>query len=76
MSGRLITDNIITAYECLHFMKKKKVRNRCFGALKLDMMKVHDRVEWDYLEAIMLKLGFSSQWVDMVMRGARSVSSC
>jgi hypothetical protein len=55
-------------------MKKKKVRNRCFGALKLDMMKDYDRVEWDYLEAIMVKLGFSSQWVNMVMRGVPSVS--
>jgi hypothetical protein len=55
-------------------MKKKKVPNRGFGALKLDMMKAYDRVEWDYLESIMLKLGFSRQWVNMVMRGVRSVS--
>jgi hypothetical protein len=37
--GRLITDNIITASECLHFMKKKRSRNQQFCALKLDMMK-------------------------------------
>ena len=72
--GRMITDNIITAFECLHFMKKKKVKNRCLGALKLDMMKAYDRVEWKYLDAIMTKLGFSRQWVDMIMRGVRSVS--
>jgi hypothetical protein len=72
--GRPITDNIITAYECLHFMKRNKAKKHRYCALKLDMRKAYDRVEWIYLEAIMLKLGFSSTWVALVMRLVSTVS--
>ena len=74
MPGRLITNNIIAAYECLHFMKRNKAKKHRHGALKLDMMKAYDQVEWNYLEAIMLKLGFHESWVKIIMGMVRSVS--
>jgi hypothetical protein len=65
--GRLITDNIITAYECLHFMKRNKAKRNISCTLKLDMMKAYDHMERNYLEEMMRKLGFIQFWVVIVM---------
>jgi hypothetical protein len=42
-------------------------------ALKLDMSKAYDRVEWDFLELIMRRLGFDEQWVFLVMMCVRTI---
>jgi hypothetical protein len=72
--GRLITDNIITAYECLHFMKRNDAKKHRHCALKLDMRKAYDQIEWSYLRAIMLRMGFHPRWVNLVMSLVSSVS--
>ncbi|KAL5545019.1 hypothetical protein UlMin_008803 [Ulmus minor] len=57
--GRLISDNAIIGFECLHAIKRKRSKKRGYLALKLDMAKAFDRVEWSFVQGIMLKLGFS-----------------
>ena len=55
----------------MHQMKQGK---QGFMALKLDMSKAYNRVEWDFLENIMLKMDFHSKWVSLVMACVHSVS--
>lgn len=70
----LITDNIMVAYEILHYMKKRRMgKNRSF-AFKLDMNKAYDRVEWGFIEAMLSKMSFSSLWVDRIMRFVTTIS--
>ncbi|XP_043692868.1 secreted RxLR effector protein 78-like [Telopea speciosissima] len=45
-------------------MKKGKKK---LVALKLDMKKAYDGLEWQFIEHILLKMGFASHWVKMIM---------
>ena len=56
---RLITDNILIAFETLHRMRNHKSVDLGFMTIKLDMNKAYDCVEWVYLENLMRKMGFN-----------------
>lgn len=65
--GRAISDNIIIGHECLHALRGIKSGREGYAALKLDMSKAYDQVEWSFLEKIMIKLGFAEEWVERIM---------
>lgn len=46
IANRLITNNILIAFESLHHMKNNCTGKKGFMALKLDMSKAYDQVEW------------------------------
>jgi hypothetical protein len=71
--GRLITDNVLVAYECVHSIKNKRAGNNGTCAFKLDMHKAYDHVEWIFLEGMMRRLGFSERWISMMMACVSSV---
>ncbi|KAK6158786.1 hypothetical protein DH2020_006100 [Rehmannia glutinosa] len=68
------TDNVILGFESIHWIRNHKGSNRGYAALKLDLSKAYDRVEWVFLRAIMRKLGFAEKWVDLNMRCVQTVS--
>ena len=44
-----------------------------FFAVKIDMMKAYERVEWKYLEGVINKMGFSDDWIKTIMRCVTNV---
>ena len=55
--SRTIHDNILIAYEIINKFKHFKGK-KGYVALKLDMKKAYDRIEWDFLLNCLQQLGF------------------
>ena len=74
VNGRLIIDNVLVAFECMHHISQRKTGSTGEMAVKLDMSKAYDRVEWACLDKIMEKLGFHQRWRALMMQCVSSVT--
>ncbi|XP_019150238.1 PREDICTED: uncharacterized protein LOC109147056 [Ipomoea nil] len=74
ISERLITDNILIAAEVGHYLNRKQCGLAGWGALKLDMAKAYDHMEWSFLQRMLRALGFDDRWVELLMMCVTTVS--
>lgn len=70
--GRLISDNTMISYEIMHYIKRKTRGKIGWMDFKLNMSKAYDRVEWNYIKAILLKMGFVEDIVTLFMECVRT----
>ena len=61
IKGRNITNNILLAHEIFNMLGKKKRHKIGYGALKIDMSKAYDRVNWNFLKVVLLSMNFSEK---------------
>ncbi|KAL0386496.1 UNVERIFIED_CONTAM: hypothetical protein Slati_4540000 [Sesamum latifolium] len=74
--GRSIGDNILLAQELFYGYNQQRLPPRC--ALKVDLRKAYDTVEWDFLRAVLTLFGFpehslGGSWSVSLLRHSRSV---
>ncbi|KAL0283158.1 UNVERIFIED_CONTAM: Retrovirus-related Pol polyprotein from type-1 retrotransposable element R2 [Sesamum radiatum] len=63
--GRSIGDNILLAQELFSGYNQKNLPPRC--ALKVDLRKAYDTVEWDFLKAALTLFGFPERFIQWVV---------
>ncbi|XP_033131796.1 uncharacterized protein LOC117126793 [Brassica rapa] len=73
VAWRQISDNVMIAQEMFHALRTKPSGRNKRMAIKTDMSKAYDRMEWSFIEVVLRKMGFSEIWISWVMRCITSV---
>lgn len=71
---RAISDNVLITHEILHYLRTSGARVRCAMAIKTDMSKAYDMIEWDFLREVLERFGFHEIWIGWIMECVCTVS--
>ena len=58
----------------MHHLDHKRDGKDSYIAIKLDMCKAYDKVEWGFIEQVMERIGFHERWISLVMHCITTVS--
>ncbi|KAI5342089.1 hypothetical protein L3X38_009964 [Prunus dulcis] len=64
---RMILDNVLAAFETIHYLKRLGKAGRGKLMLKLDIAKAYDRVEWTFLNHMTHSMEFPARFVNFIM---------
>ena len=56
----------------MHYLHRKSHKVG-YAAMKVDMAKAYDRVEWKFIEKVMLRIGPHDRWVTLIMQCIKTV---
>lgn len=65
---------MLVAYEIIYYLRQKRNGKRGFMSLKLDMSKGYDRVDWNYLEKVLMVLGLQPSLINLIMNCVKLTS--
>eukprot|EP00253_Pinus_taeda_P026308 PITA_26308 len=71
VEGRQILDNILLAQEMVHTLQIKK---KAGMLMQLDLSKAFDKVNWNYLEVVLIAFGFDKKWNKWILALIKSSS--
>ncbi|OMP00911.1 reverse transcriptase [Corchorus capsularis] len=64
--GRQAADNILLAQELIYTIRRCSSKNGLM-AVKIDLAKAYDRVNWSFLRDTLREFGFSDKWIRLIM---------
>lgn len=73
VAGRSIQDNTILIQEVMHTLKRKKGKGELM-AIKIDLEKAYDKMDWSFIRDVLLRFGYPTTWVNWVWECLSTVS--